>query len=247
MEEKADFAPLVRFMEKIAMNPQEHSREQLFTWLQNNNFTIDSEGDIIAYKGVNVNSDNVHVSTHRGPAIVNGEEVNGYVPQPDGAVIEMPRSQVVHDPHNACSRGLHLSGWAYAQSYGTVRLQVKVNPRDIVSVPTHDGFQKVRCCRYTVIGKVTKPVTTAYLQKAAPKVTLPTRLSPAPAKKAVKAAKPATVGYAELTLKGLRDAAQKRQIRVQGRRPSHCSKAELVKALKADDRKIARRATSKKK
>jgi hypothetical protein len=51
-EKVADFRPLVNFMERVMDNPNEHSREQLYTWLDRHDFTITPEGNIVAYKGV---------------------------------------------------------------------------------------------------------------------------------------------------------------------------------------------------
>jgi hypothetical protein len=64
----------------------------------------------------------------------------------------MPRSEVVHDPSQACERGLHVSTRSYAEGYARsgALLEVHVNPRDIVSVPTDGGGEKVRVCRYKI-------------------------------------------------------------------------------------------------
>lgn len=147
-----DFKPLVNFFEKIAVNPNPHSREQLFRWLQNHDFPIDADGDIIAYKGVRKDGAGNYTSISQGPAIVNGESVRGYVPNPLGAIVEMPRNTVEFDPAVGCSSGLHAGTWSYASGFaqGAV-LKVKINPRDVVSVPTDCADQKVRVCRYTVL------------------------------------------------------------------------------------------------
>lgn len=163
MQEGQDFAPLVKFYEKVANNPKEHSREQLFTWLNRGAFTIDNDGDIVMYKGVNQRDDGVYTSIHSGPAIVNGVAVNGQVPQKIGDVVEMARSQVNHDPTQGCSTGLHASNFDYARSFTTgAVLTVKVNPADVVSVPTDCDAQKVRTCRYTVAGVTEYEIDEAY-------------------------------------------------------------------------------------
>lgn len=158
-----DFQPLVNFFEKVATNPQEHSREQLFRWLQQHDFPIDADGDIIAYKGVRVGSDGVYTSISRGPAVVNGESVNGYVPNPLGATVEMPRNSVAWNPSVGCSTGLHAGTWSYAKGFaqGAV-LKVKINPRDVVSVPTDCADQKVRVCRYRVLEVTQTEITSSY-------------------------------------------------------------------------------------
>ena len=148
-----DFMPLVNFLEKVQTNPNEHSREQLYTWLDKHDFPITDDGDIVAYKGVRVLDNGNYVSISSGKAIVDGEEVSGNIPNAVGSVIEMPRSEVHHDPATGCSRGLHAGTWDYASNFaqGAV-LTVRINPRDVVSVPTDCDWQKVRVCRYVVTG-----------------------------------------------------------------------------------------------
>jgi hypothetical protein len=153
-----DVTPLVNFWEKCENNPTDHSREQLYDWLRKHQFTITADGDIVGYKGVRKATDGGFESIHSGPARVNGEAVNGHVPNNPGDVIEMPRSEVRHDPGVSCSVGLHVATYSYASGFaqGAV-LEVHVDPRDVVSVPTDSGGQKVRACRYTVVGEVEKP------------------------------------------------------------------------------------------
>lgn len=155
-EDVADWAPLVAFWEKLAQNPSEHSREQLYGWLKaTGGFTITNEGDFIAYKGVKRSGDQ-YVSVHSGEAIRNGEEINGQVPNMPGDVISMPRTKVTFDPKNGCSFGLHAGTWNYAKDFGEVVLTVKINPRDVVSVPVDCLQQKLRTCRYEVIDVVSE-------------------------------------------------------------------------------------------
>lgn len=150
-----NWKPLVAFYEKLAANPNEHSREQLYRWLTANGevFTITDEGDIVGYKGVQ-QLNGKYVSINTGYAIVDDEEVNGHVPNEIGSVISMPRSMVQHDPTVGCSNGLHVGTYDYARSWGSIVLEVHVNPRDVVSVPTECGSAKLRSCRYTVVGVV---------------------------------------------------------------------------------------------
>lgn len=156
-----DWQPLVAFMENVAANPNEHSREQLYDWLHDRAFTISPAGEIIAYKGVVAKGDGTYVSVNSGPAIVNGEAVNGQVPNNPGYVVEIARSKVEHDPATGCSTGLHAGTWAFAESFarGAV-LKVLINPRDVVSVPTDCDAQKIRVCRYLVADVIGRPVST---------------------------------------------------------------------------------------
>ena len=73
----------------------------------------------------------------------------------------MPRGDVAHVPATAARRGLHVGTFDYAQGWGRNGkvLEVRVNPRDIVSVPHRLRAQKLRCCRYRVVGVVERRTT----------------------------------------------------------------------------------------
>lgn len=154
MEEGVDdWQPLVNFFEKVQANPTEHSREQLYEWLSRHRFTITPAGNLVGYKGVKKDADGNLVSVHSGPAIVDGVSVNGHVPNAVGSVIEVARSYVNHNPAQGCSTGLHVGTYDYAKGYASgALLEVHVDPADVVSVPTDCNAQKVRVCRYTVVG-----------------------------------------------------------------------------------------------
>jgi hypothetical protein len=148
-----DYEPVVKFWEKVAQNPDERSREQLFTWLQSHEFTITLNGDILGYKGVVGRNEGEFLSSHSGNAFVDGVEINGQIPNEPGAVVTMPRSKVANDPNVACHYGLHVGDWSYASTFvssGTV-LEVHVNPRDVVSIPRDSSARKMRCCKYKVV------------------------------------------------------------------------------------------------
>jgi hypothetical protein len=154
MREGSDFTGLVKFMENIYQNPRKHSRDNLFDWLNTHEFTITPDGLLVGYKGVNADLG----SCSSGPGIVNGQPVNGHLDNSVGNVLEMARSEVQHDPSVGCSVGLHVGTWDYASSFGPVVVKVLVNPRDVVSVPTDCGWQKMRVCRYKVAEIIDNPV-----------------------------------------------------------------------------------------
>lgn len=156
------------FAEKVMTNPQEHSREQLFTWLERHDFTITESGDFVGYKGC-YDENGVPVSSRPAPAkdkvTVNGQDVSGVrVPNTPGDVVEMPRSLVDFNAGVGCSVGLHVGTYAYATSFAPVLLEVHVDPRDVVSVPTDCDAQKIRTCRYTVVG----PIDAEYAEAVLP-------------------------------------------------------------------------------
>lgn len=152
-----DWKPLVAFFEKVQDNPNEHSRTQLYDWLSRRDFSITENGDIVGYKGVSYDGNSVH----SGKAIVDGVVHNGRIPNKVGSVIEMPRSEVQHDPSVGCHTGLHVGTYEYASSFGNKVLEIHVNPRDVVSVPTDCDWAKVRCCRYVVVGEIAQKYSLA--------------------------------------------------------------------------------------
>jgi hypothetical protein len=155
-----DWRPLVNFLEKVATNPSRQSREHLYHFIDDNKMTLHEDGDLIAYKGVNPNG----TSSHAGYGIVDGKVfgaiddegrlVKGeHLPNDVGSVIEIPRSMVDDDRGVACSTGLHVGAYSYASTFASKLLTVKVNPRDVVSVPHDSGNQKVRVSRYLVLAE----------------------------------------------------------------------------------------------
>lgn len=163
-----DWKPLVAFFEKVQSNTNDHSREQLFRFLDANGMVVSlaSDGDIVAYKGMQRREDEqgvFYVPSSHGTGnhvIVNGvdypDSTDDEAAQRPGDVVELPRSEVRHDPNTHCSVGLHIATYNYANSYGNVVVEVRVNPRDVVSVP-NDANEKVRACRYTIVGEVDGP------------------------------------------------------------------------------------------
>lgn len=179
-----DYKPLVKFYENILSNPNKHSREQLFHWLNQHKFVIDSDGYVIGYKYVTTHVDHAtgevsYTATMKGYGIVNGVEYeDSYLPYALGDVVTMPRNKVNHNPAQGCSYGLHVGTYAYAAGGHTTVFTVRVNPRDVVSVPTDCNWAKVRCCRFEIIeinqGEYSEPL--AYVGKPDPDA--PVRLIP---------------------------------------------------------------------
>lgn len=67
-----------------------------------------------------------------------------------GEPVSMPREQCDAEQENSCSRGLHVGalGWLKSNYFGSVGLQVLVNPTNVVAIPTIDSYGKMRCCEY---------------------------------------------------------------------------------------------------
>lgn len=140
--------PAVRFLEKLYQNPSEASRKSLYAFLRRFDFTITNDGDFIAYKGVRKD----YRSIHSGPGIVNDVPTRGHLLNEVGSTIEIQRSYVDSDVGRGCSQGLHAGTYSYASRFSQgVLLRVRINPRDVVSVPRDSNYQKIRVTRYVVL------------------------------------------------------------------------------------------------
>jgi hypothetical protein len=77
-----------------------------------------------------------------------------------GDVVEQKRNEVDDIRDNVCSNGLHFCSMSYLPHYmgGNGRVViVKINPADVVSIPSDYNNAKGRCCKYVVVGEHTDP------------------------------------------------------------------------------------------
>lgn len=147
----------VNFMERLATNPSEEARNDLYNWIKTlqdrgEKLTISAEGKLLAYKGVMIDGDGDPASINVGPGIVDGYSVNGHLKNKVGSIVEVSRDYVDANNLIGCSRGLHAGTYSYASGFACgLLLLVEIDPADVVSVPAHCAWQKIRCCRYRVI------------------------------------------------------------------------------------------------
>lgn len=150
---------ITNFYNRLEKNVDPYVKAQILNWIKATydddykKIKITPEGNLIAFKGVDEHS-GVYYSIHRGTAIADGVRYNkAQIPQV--GIIEMPREQVAADPDTPCSYGLHAGTWNYASSFGRGRvIEVEIEPEDIVSIPNDANSQKMRCCKYNVLGRV---------------------------------------------------------------------------------------------
>jgi len=132
--------PLIAFMENLMLNPSHRAVNELYGFLEKNNLPITNDGCFLAYKKVRDDYKDVF---------------SGTMDNSVGKIVEMERNQVDDDQNNTCSKGLHFCSQNYLKSFGGERVViVKINPRDVVSIPTDYDNSKGRACRYEVIGEV---------------------------------------------------------------------------------------------
>lgn len=152
----ADLAPLGAFLRRLERNPSQASRSQLFGWLKAGGFTLTTEGLIVGYKSVRADGRSAHAGNE--PVTVQAQDgtvdtITGHVPYPVGATVWMARDLVNDDRNSACSVGLHVGTYSYAEHFSEQMLVVLVDPADVVSVPTDSNAQKMRVCRLYVAAR----------------------------------------------------------------------------------------------
>lgn len=141
---KAEFPvePLVEFLHNLKQNPSKRAVDELYGFLENNTLPITSDGHFLAYKKVRNDYKDIYT---------------GKMDNSVGKVVEMTRNEVDEDKDRTCSSGLHFCSLAYLPHFGYGAgdrvVIVKINPRDVVSIPADYDNAKGRCCRYEVVGE----------------------------------------------------------------------------------------------
>ena len=144
----ASYEAWIKFMENLANNPSQESKEHLFAFMTTHGLTVNNDGHIILYKGVRSDG----TSIHAGYGIVDGKAMDGNLPNEVGSTLEFPRSKVNANRGIGCATGLHAGTFEYASAFSQGRLlTVAINPRDVVSVPSDHSNSKVRVSRYVVV------------------------------------------------------------------------------------------------
>lgn len=146
IEEGLDVEPMLRFLENLMENPSYRSVQQLYSFLEVNDLPITEDGYFLAYKMVDRLPDG-KLTDHRTKTF---DYSVGAEPA------RMPRNEVDEDPNNTCSKGLHVCAQGYLGQYygGGATILVKVNPRDVVAVPTDYNNAKMRVCEHVTVCEV---------------------------------------------------------------------------------------------
>ena len=138
----------VSFIRNLRKNPSRTSITELYDFLSYSELPISEDGCFIAYKGV---QDSYYSVRSGDLKLKSGSVKNGHILNNVGAKISCDRSEIDDNRDRTCSRGLHVGSCDYAKTWGAITVVVKVNPADVVSVPSDCGCQKLRCCAYEVI------------------------------------------------------------------------------------------------
>jgi hypothetical protein len=140
LQEGFPVEPMVQFMENLYTNPSKRAVDELYGFLEKNELPITPDGHFLAYKKVRNDYKDCH---------------SGTMDNSVGKVVEMERNEVDDNKDRTCSSGLHFCGLSYLNHFGGDRIMiVKINPRDVVSIPSDYNGAKGRACRYEVIGEL---------------------------------------------------------------------------------------------
>ena len=142
MSKGLPFQPLVNFLENLMKNPSMQSQQELYDFLEHENLPVTEDGCFLAYKAVNSDFK---------------DKWRGTFDNMVGQVCEMRRAKVDDNRGRGCSAGLHAGALNYVANYGNVDagdniVIVKINPEDVVSVPSDCNCEKLRTCKYEVVG-----------------------------------------------------------------------------------------------
>jgi hypothetical protein len=139
-----DINPLAKFIENLMQNPSRTAVNELYLFLESGKLPITPDGHFLAYKRVR---DNFH------------DIYTGKFNHAPGSVLEMPRNSVDDKRDNTCSTGFHFCSIKYLPQFGGGNgdrvVIVKINPKDVVSIPSDYNNTKGRTCRYEVVGEYT--------------------------------------------------------------------------------------------
>jgi len=142
LQDGFDIKPMVAFMENLMTNPSKRAVTELYGFLEKNSLPITPDGSFLAYKKIRQDYLDCYTGTMDNSV---------------GKVVEMERNQVDDDQNRTCSTGLHFCSRDYLSHFDGERIViVKINPRDVVSIPTDYNDSKGRACRYEVIDEIDK-------------------------------------------------------------------------------------------
>lgn len=141
-QEGFSIKPLTLFLENLMSNPNESGTivEDLYGFIEKSNLPITADGHFLAYKTVRTDFTDIYT---------------GKMDNSIGTIVEMERSKCDFNRDRTCSSGLHFCSESYLGHYGTRSSSqvviVKVNPRDVTSIPSDYNDAKGRACRYEVV------------------------------------------------------------------------------------------------
>jgi len=151
MNEGFKFDHMVKFLENLMQNSSNRAVNETYTFLENYGLPITDDGCFLAYKAVRNDYKDIY---------------SGKLDNRVGCAPSMPRNMVDEVYERDCSTGLHVGALDNVVQYGHFvkgaeiteggnrLLVVKVNPKDVVSVPKYDNHPKMRVSQYLVVSEI---------------------------------------------------------------------------------------------
>lgn len=135
------FEPMLKFLENLMENPSFHAVNELYTFLEHKGLPITEDGCFLGYKAVRSDWTDKHT---------------GKFDNSIGKVHKVPRRTVDDNWRQDCSSGFHVGSLEYVRSFSDKDddhiIIVKVNPADVVAVPSTEST-KLRTCGYEVVAE----------------------------------------------------------------------------------------------
>jgi hypothetical protein len=142
MQNELPVQPLVKFLGNLLNNPSRRAVDELYDFLEVGELPITEDGCFLAFKNVKSDYKDIHSGTFDNSV---------------GKVCEMLRNKVDEDKDRTCSYGLHFCSIAYLPHFrdsdGGHTMIVKINPADVVAIPSDYNNTKGRTCRYEVVAE----------------------------------------------------------------------------------------------
>ena len=139
IKEGFDSTPMQNFLAKLMSNPSKRAVDELYGFLEATALPITEDGDFLAYKKVRHDYKDFYTGTMDNSV---------------GKTLKMVRNAVDDNKDKTCSYGLHFCSQSYLPQYhggdGRVVI-VKINPANVVSIPSDYDNAKGRACEYVVV------------------------------------------------------------------------------------------------
>lgn len=133
-----DIKPMSLFLENLMKNPSKDTIKELYGFLEFSDLPITDDGHFLAYRVVRHDYKDKH---------------SGTMDNSIGQTVRMKREDCDSNRSRTCSRGLHFCSKDYVSHFydtGDHLLIVKINPKDVVSIPNDYNNTKGRCCEFYV-------------------------------------------------------------------------------------------------
>lgn len=138
VKERKPISAMLKFMDNLYQNPSQVTIKELYDFLTRYKLPITDDGCFMAYKNVNSHYRDNHTNTFDNNV---------------GQMLTMARRDVSANRRDHCASGFHFCSLAYLAGFGSQGdhiMGIKINPKDVVSIPEMD-CGKGRTWRYEVV------------------------------------------------------------------------------------------------